>query len=189
MNKICEMCAINHGGEYGSGRFCSAKCARGFSTKAKRKYISKRVSERLTGRAHPHKKGVVRNPRECAKKISIGIKRWHREKLLSIDFDLLKGRSRKTRILIEQDYRCAICNIRDRWNGQPLTLHLDHIDGNRKNNSRGNLRCICPNCHTQTPNHGSKNAKAENRDRMLSKLRNNTLKAVTNSSVIRTPLS
>lgn len=30
---ICENCKINHDGSYGSGRFCSSKCARGFSTK------------------------------------------------------------------------------------------------------------------------------------------------------------
>lgn len=30
---ICEKCGKEHDGEYGSGRFCSAKCARGFSSK------------------------------------------------------------------------------------------------------------------------------------------------------------
>lgn len=30
---ICENCKNDHDGSYGSGRFCSSKCARGFSTK------------------------------------------------------------------------------------------------------------------------------------------------------------
>jgi len=30
----CELCEQKHSGEYGSGRFCSVKCARAFSTKS-----------------------------------------------------------------------------------------------------------------------------------------------------------
>src|SRR3990172_13098120 len=46
--KTCENCSSLHNGLYGSGRFCSDKCARGFSTKAKRKDINNRVSIALT---------------------------------------------------------------------------------------------------------------------------------------------
>lgn len=42
---ICENCKTEHDGSYGSGRFCSSKCARGFSTKAKRKEINEKVSK------------------------------------------------------------------------------------------------------------------------------------------------
>lgn len=41
--KLCEYCGKEHVGTYGSGRFCGVKCARGFSTKAKRKEINKRL--------------------------------------------------------------------------------------------------------------------------------------------------
>lgn len=47
---FCENCNTTHEGIYGSGRFCSAKCARGFSTKSKRLEISKKVSSKLHGR-------------------------------------------------------------------------------------------------------------------------------------------
>ena len=46
----CENCEEEHKGEYGSGRFCGSKCARGFSTKAKRQEINEKVSKSLTGR-------------------------------------------------------------------------------------------------------------------------------------------
>lgn len=62
----------------------------------------------------------------------------------------------KQRLLNEQDRVCLICGIFD-WNGNSLTLHLDHIDGNHSNWSRGNLRMICPNCHSQTSTYGGRN--------------------------------
>jgi hypothetical protein len=46
--KHCENCGNEHDESYGSGRFCTNKCARGFSTKAKREDINKSVSDKLT---------------------------------------------------------------------------------------------------------------------------------------------
>lgn len=45
--KICENCNKKHNGKYGSGRFCSVKCSRSFSTKAKRSLINESVSKKL----------------------------------------------------------------------------------------------------------------------------------------------
>ena len=45
----CENCKTNHDGTYGSGRFCTSKCARGFSTKEKRSLINEKVSTKLFG--------------------------------------------------------------------------------------------------------------------------------------------
>jgi very-short-patch-repair endonuclease len=57
----CENCEIEHDGSYGSGRFCSSKCARGFSTKAKRKEINQKVSEALTGTGNGNVKIKCKN--------------------------------------------------------------------------------------------------------------------------------
>jgi len=45
---------------------------------------------------------------------------------------------------------CEACGQRDIWNKKPLSLHLDHIDGDSANNRLENLQILCPNCHTQT---------------------------------------
>ena|ERR1039457_5631140 len=37
---------------------------------------------------------------------------------------------------------------------KPIRFQLDHVSGNKKDNSRENLRVLCPNCHTQTPTWG-----------------------------------
>lgn len=51
---------------------------------------------------------------------------------------------------------CCFCKL-DTWLGKPLVLELDHIDGNKFNNAKDNLRLLCPNCHSMTDTHRSKN--------------------------------
>lgn len=52
---------------------------------------------------------------------------------------------------------CNECGIGPEWNNKLLSLQLDHINGIHSDNRIENLRIICPNCHTQTHNFGSKN--------------------------------
>ena len=58
---------------------------------------------------------------------------------------------------------CAVCGQIPFWNGKKLTLQIDHINGRKLDNTRENLRWICPNCHTQTENFGSKNIASQRR--------------------------
>lgn len=51
---------------------------------------------------------------------------------------------------------CESCGVGNEYNNKPLTLQLDHIDGNSDNNSLINLQILCPNCHSQTDTYGSK---------------------------------
>lgn len=46
---------------------------------------------------------------------------------------------------------CAGCGTGPTWNGQPLVLSVDHVDGDWRNDTAENLRFLCPNCHSQTP--------------------------------------
>lgn len=57
---FCENCKITHSGDYGSGRFCCVKCARGFSSKNKRSEINYKVSQKLSGRklTETHKNNI-----------------------------------------------------------------------------------------------------------------------------------
>lgn len=52
---------------------------------------------------------------------------------------------------------CVLCKNEGTHNGIPLTLQLDHIDGNSDNNTPSNLRLLCPNCHSQTSTYKSRN--------------------------------
>lgn len=52
---------------------------------------------------------------------------------------------------------CECCKIMGVYNGNPITLQVDHKDGDAGNNMPTNLRLICPNCHSQTPTFGARN--------------------------------
>src|SRR5690606_13629811 len=52
--------------------------------------------------------------------------------------------------------RCNKCE-RTEWNGLPIPLELEHIDGNNGNNLLENLKLLCPNCHAQTETYRGKN--------------------------------
>lgn len=60
-------------------------------------------------------------------------------------------------ILKEQNYKCAICGIENKWNGNELKFILDHIDGDASNSTQQNIRLICPNCDSQLGTYKSKN--------------------------------
>lgn len=56
-------------------------------------------------------------------------------------------------------YECVNCLNKGDWKGKELQLQLDHVNGNNKDNRMGNVRYLCPNCHSQTKNFSGRNKK------------------------------
>ena len=58
-------------------------------------------------------------------------------------------------------YECFICGQQPFWQGKPLTLILDHINGENHNNELSNLRWVCPNCNQQLDTTGYRQMRVE----------------------------
>lgn len=54
---------------------------------------------------------------------------------------------------------CQICDMKPIWQGKPIVLRLDHINGVNNDNRIENLRMICPNCDSQTDTFTGRNIK------------------------------
>jgi hypothetical protein len=161
----CEHCGLENDGGYGSGRFCSDKCARSFSTAKQRDTINRKVSEKLQGRrvgGRPFRKGF--DPRRIKPK---DYPLWRRrevgraaataklKKHAELPWDEAPRREKRRRVFAEQKDQCVgldtPCPVGRIWLGKPLILEIDHVNGDPTDWCRKNVRGLCPNCHSQTP--------------------------------------
>lgn len=165
----CKNCKTEHNGNYGSGRFCSQKCAKGFSTKEKRKEINKKISLALGGT------GISKKCLNCGKIIKsskycspyCGAEYRKKQFSLMVEeigyFPNLSAKTGGSSVIKVKEYlakkngrKCSICG-RLKWNKKPINLWLDHIDGNATNHKIINLRLICPNCDAQSETYCGRN--------------------------------
>ena len=115
--------------------------------------IQKRIKEEnintstLTNGRISKPKWVYVNKNDFLNRLTIGAELfsdWVKKKLL--EFDILP-------------YKCSKCKLEGLWNDVPLSLHLDHKNGNSTDWRLENIRFLCPNCHSQTETYGGKKQK------------------------------
>ncbi|MFJ4436836.1 HNH endonuclease [Streptomyces sp. NPDC088923] len=58
-------------------------------------------------------------------------------------------------------YACARCGNAGHWDGEPLVLHIDHVNGDWHDNRADNLRYLCPNCHALTETWGRRSRRTD----------------------------
>lgn len=131
----------------------STKCGYGHSTSKLNKQLYKRiVTLRLyTGHFKGKRwaKGLERP--ECNT-------RGYKLEDILVKGIFISGQNLKRKLIKEMKWKdeCVWCKIGPSYNGKPITLQLDHINGNNTDNRIENLRILCPNCHSQTNNWCSK---------------------------------
>lgn len=55
-----------------------------------------------------------------------------------------------------KDGSCEECGLTE-WRDKPIATTLHHVNGDPNDHRLENLRFLCPNCHSQTPNYGGRN--------------------------------
>ena len=70
----------------------------------------------------------------------------------AVPFEELGSYKRRESLFREANHCCTQCGYnKTREDGRSI-LEIDHIDGDHTNNTKENLRVLCPNCHAMTPN-------------------------------------
>ena len=72
----------------------------------------------------------------------------------------LKSRLLKEGLLV---YECYNCKLKD-WLEKPISLQLEHKNGDHSDNRIENLCLLCPNCHSQTPTFCRGKSSFDNKD-------------------------
>ena len=79
----------------------------------------------------------------------------NKEKLLKGELSL-RQTIKKTMLYMGIEYKCEICSL-TKWLDEPISLILDHKNGNAGDNKLNNLRFICHNCDAQSPFYKGRN--------------------------------
>lgn len=74
---------------------------------------------------------------------------WNKGKQLKDWSDYTKVESIKPHLIKEHGHKCEQCK-NEQWQGVAIPLEVDHINGDKTDNQKQNLRLLCCNCHALT---------------------------------------
>lgn len=75
---------------------------------------------------------------------------WNKDQQLKDWSSYSKVESIKPHLIKLRGYKCESCLL-ETWMNYPITLEVDHVNGDRTDNNLENLKLLCCNCHALTP--------------------------------------
>jgi hypothetical protein len=157
----CLQCSLHFYDTTGLRKFCSQSCAAVYNNAVRKQLNYSKVKQCPVCYTE-----VTTSSTYCSIKcyqelqLSEGIKKWVAG---DTNFGCKVVKRMVTRVM---GYTCNHCGISEH-NNKPLTLELDHINGNSEDNSPKNLCLLCPNCHSQTSTYKGKNKGNGRHSRMV----------------------
>ena len=145
--KTCKRCGVHIPFKQRANTFCGSSCAASFVNPLKPKRKKTRPCARCAL--------VTDNPKFCSPECSEAHRREQSEARVGTN-QLVDVRVIKRVLLEQRGPKCEICR-NDTWQGKPLPMVLDHINGDWEDHQLGNLRLLCSNCDSQTPTYKAKN--------------------------------
>lgn len=155
--KLCKNCKNPLSYKNKKSKFCNKSCAASFNNLGKRRHGYKPSNCLVCG-----KKLKCSQSKFCSKKCwiehknEINIKEWLNGN--SIGYCYTTGKIMpfiRNYLFKINNNKCQECGWSEK---NPVTgkipLHVEHCDGNWKNNKLENLKLLCPNCHSLTSTFG-----------------------------------
>ena len=90
---------------------------------------------------------------DCRVKFSSGHALGGHKCYIGIEFDNLPLLQKRKRVLSAANHSCTLCGFNEKRRDGASVVQIDHIDGDKSNNTIGNLRVLCPNCHAVHSEH------------------------------------
>lgn len=121
-------------------------------------YVKKHYADIVREKISSWSYDLQKHEANASKKVQHG--EWSIEEMFTENSKICRSQIRRKVVrhkLIE--YKCSGCSVVDEYNGKPLSLQLDHINGIRNDHRLINLRWLCPNCHSQQETSFGKNKK------------------------------
>lgn len=156
--KLCKFCTTPIVYEKRLNDFCNHNCAanfhnlsRGFTLGDNKIFTCLFCCKEFTAKGNAEHKYCSR---DC---MTDSWWQENKKQLLNDGYDSSSKHQIAKRYLLKlHEGKCQICTL-DSWNGKPMPLVLDHINGHSEDGMLSNLRVICNNCDALTDTYKSKN--------------------------------
>lgn len=156
--KLCKFCNLPITYENRRNDFCNHSCGANFNNRRRGFGLAENNIGNCLFCQKDFRINGTGDPKYCSRDCMFAF-HWEEAKaeLLATGIDNSSANRQGKRYLIElHEGKCQVCELSE-WQGQPMPLVIDHIDGNAYNNILLNLRVICNNCDALSPTFKNKN--------------------------------